>query len=165
MLKKLLKYLGYTLLGGLIIIQFFRPAKNIGSDQQDEDIVTVYKVPDDVQQLLKSTCYDCHSNNTNYPWYAEVQPIAWWLDDHVQEGKKELNFNRFASYSPRRQYRKLEEIVDEVKEGEMPLNSYTWVHREADLTPEQRAKITTWAEGVREVMRGMYPADSLQRKK
>ena len=164
-MRKILKYVGYALLGGLIIIQFFRPTKNIGSDQEDQDISTIYKVPDSVHQLLKSTCYDCHSNTTQYPWYAEIQPVAWWLDDHIQEGKKELNFNLFASYSPRRQYRKLEEIVDEVKEGEMPLDSYTWVHRDAKLTTEQRASITNWAEGVRETMRGMYPADSLQRKK
>lgn len=164
-MRKILKYVGYALLGGLIIIQFFRPTKNIGSDQQDEDIAMVYKVPDDVHQLLKSSCYDCHSNNTVYPWYAEIQPVAWWLDDHVQEGKKELNFNLFASYTPRRQYRKLEEIVEEVKEGKMPLDSYTWVHRDAKLTTEQRASITNWAEGVREMMRGMYPADSLKRKK
>lgn len=164
-MRKIFKYLGYALLGGLIIIQFFRPTKNIGSDQEDQDISTIYKVPDSVHQLLKSTCYDCHSNTTQYPWYAEIQPVAWWLDDHIQEGKKELNFNLFASYSPRRQYRKLEEIVEEVKEGEMPLDSYTWVHRDAKLTIEQRASITSWAEGVRETMRSMYPADSLQRKK
>lgn len=164
-MRKIFKYLGYVLLGGLIIIQFFRPTKNLGSDQEDQDISTIYKVPDSVHQLLKSTCYDCHSNTTQYPWYAEIQPVAWWLDDHIQEGKKELNFNLFASYSPRRQYRKLEEIVEEVKEGEMPLDSYTWVHRDAKLTIEQRASITSWAEGVRETMRSMYPADSLQRKK
>lgn len=164
-MRKILKYLGYVLLAGLVIIQFFRPTKNVGGDQQDLDVSTIYKVPDDVKQLLSEACYDCHSNNTRYPWYAEVQPIAWWLDDHIQEGKKELNFNQFADYSLRRQYRKLEEVIDEVKENKMPLESYTWVHGNAKLSVEQRAKITTWAESVRETMRKTYPADSLARKR
>ena len=95
-----------------IIIQFFRPVKNISEKVEAYHITTRYKVPDTVQQILKASCYDCHSNNTVYPWYAEVQPVAWWLNSHIEDGKRGLNFSEFMTYPIRRQYRKLEEVND-----------------------------------------------------
>ena len=104
----------------------------------------MYPVPENVEQILVKACNDCHSNSTVYPWYAEVQPIAWWLDDHVKDWKKHLNFNEFASYRLAKQYHKLEEVFDEVKGGEMPLESYTVVHRDAKLTDEERTILMDW---------------------
>ncbi|HOZ77164.1 MAG TPA: heme-binding domain-containing protein [Ferruginibacter sp.] len=151
----------------LVIIQFFHPDKNTDESTEAEanDISKVLNVPETVQNILQTSCYDCHSNNTNYPWYAELQPVAWWLNDHIVEGKGELNFNEFSTYSLRRQYHKLEEIIEQVKEGEMPLSSYTIIHKDAKLSTEQKASLHSWASASMDSMKAHYPADSLLRKK
>lgn len=165
MLKKILKRTFQILLLAFIVIQFFRPAKNIAEGISDKDISTIYKVPADVQSILKTSCNDCHSNNTVYPWYANIQPVAWWLDDHVKEGKSELNFSEFAGYRIRRQYKKMQEINEMVKEGEMPLDSYLWVHRDAQLNEQQKLTLANWATAIRDSIKANYPADSLVKKK
>jgi hypothetical protein len=146
-------------------MQFFRPTKNVSKAEQPNDIAKHYAVPADVNSLLEKACNDCHSNNTKYPWYAEVQPFAWWLYDHVQEGKHELNFNEFKSYRLRKQYHKMEEVVEQVKEGYMPINEYTWAHGDAKLSLEERQKITGWASAIMDTMKARYPIDSLISKK
>ena len=162
MLKKIL----YFLLIVLIIIQFFHPEKNIESNASSisNDISKVFPVPNNVQKILQNSCYDCHSNNTQYPWYAEIQPVAWWLNNHIEEGKKEINFNEFASYRPRRQYKKLEEIIEQITNNKMPLSSYTLIHREAVLNKEQKLALSVWAEVLIDQMKAKYPQDSLKRK-
>lgn len=151
----------------LVVIQFFQPDKNIDSsgDPETNDVSNAISVPDSVQNVLQKSCYDCHSNNTDYPWYAEVQPVGWWLNHHIDEGKTELNFNEFSTYSLRRQYKKLEEIAEQVKEDEMPLSSYTLIHKDAILSKEQKMLITSWASAAMDSMKAHYPADSLLRKK
>ncbi len=160
MFKKIL----LALLVVLIVLQAFRPEKNTSGNKQN-DISTLYPVPENVEQILVKACNDCHSNSTVYPWYAEVQPIAWWLDDHVKDGKKHLNFNEFASYRLAKQFHKLEEVFDEVKGGEMPLESYTVVHGDAKLTTEERNILLDWSVAVRDTMKARFPADSLIMKK
>jgi hypothetical protein len=144
MLKKVL--IGLLVL--LVVIQFIRPARNISSSNQPNDIAAHYPVPQNVQQTLKKACYDCHSNNTRYPWYANIQPVAWWLQDHINEGKKELNFSEFASYAPKKQARKLKKVASEVKEGEMPLNSYLWIHTDAVLNADEKEALINWATSL-----------------
>ncbi len=167
MIKKILKRILLLLLLAFVVIQFFRPAKDTASGPEAfaKDIATVHTVPADVQLIFQKACYDCHSNNTTYPWYSNIQPVAWWLDDHVKEGKKELNFSEFAGYSIRRKYKKLEEINKEVKEGEMPLESYTLIHTNAKLTDADKLAIANWTTSLRDSMKRVYPEDSLVRKK
>ena len=165
MLKTILKRFFQLLILALIVIQFFRPAKNKSEGISKNDISTLYPVPTDVQDILKTSCNDCHSNNTVYPWYAEVQPVAWWLNEHIEDGKKDLNFSEFASYRPRRQYKKLEEINELVKENEMPLNSYLWIHKDAKLSDQQKLTLANWVEATRDSLEARYPIDSLVRKK
>lgn len=129
----------------LVIIQFIRPAKNIDVATQPNDIAVVMAVPNDVNVILRKACYDCHSNNTNYPWYASVQPVYWWLNDHIEEGKKELNFSEFGTYKLKRKLKKFNEISGEVTDGEMPLKSYTWIHKEAKLTRQEANVLINWA--------------------
>jgi hypothetical protein len=160
MFKKLL----LALLVVLLVLQAFRPEKN-NSGYKENDISSLYPVPDNVEQILVKACNDCHSNSTVYPWYAEVQPIAWWLNDHVKDGKKHLNFNEFATYKLAKQFHKLEEVFDEVKGGEMPLESYTVVHRDAKLTVAERNILMDWSVAVRDSMKSRFPADSLIMKK
>ena len=154
-----------TLLVVLIVIQFFHPAKNISTVKSPNDIAVLHKVPVNVRTILDKACNDCHSNNTRYPWYNNIQPVAWWLDHHVQEGKGELNFNEFATYSLRKQYHKLEEVEELVKEGEMPLGSYTLIHTDARLTEQEKETLINWANSIRSEMKAKYPIDSLVRKR
>lgn len=158
MLKKVLLGLGIV----LIIIQFIRPDKNESNDLT-YDVSTKYEVPDDVSQLLQVSCNDCHSNKTEYPWYANVQPVAWWLNDHVVDGKRHLNFSEFTKMPIAIQNHKLEETIEMVEEKEMPLPSYTnfGLHKEANLSEEQRQKIIVWAKDQMTYLKKTYPADSL----
>jgi hypothetical protein len=133
----------------LVVIQFIRPDRNEGVAETDMDVTHFVNVPDNVMTVLQGSCYDCHSNRTNYPWYAEVNPVGWWLNNHVEEGKSELNFSDFAQYDIKRMDHKLEEVAEEVAEGHMPLPAYTWIHREAELSPEQVSLIKEWVAAER----------------
>ncbi len=165
MIKLVLKRIFQLLLIVFIVIQFFRPEKNISAEINSNDITTVYQMPEDVKTILKTSCYDCHSNNTIYPWYAEVQPVAWWLNEHIKDAKKDLNFSEFGTYRIRRKFRKLEEINDLVKKAEMPLKSYLILHGDAKLTDQQIVALTKWTNEVRDTIKATYPVDSLVRKK
>jgi hypothetical protein len=164
MAKKIFKWFFRLLLIAFIVIQFIRPEKNKAQGMSKNDISTLYPVPQDVQTILKTSCYDCHSNNTVYPWYAEVQPFAWWLNEHIVDGKKDLNFSEFAGYRIRKQYRKLEEINELVEKDAMPLNSYLWIHKDAKLNEQQKQTLAKWVDAVRDTIKANYPPDSLIRK-
>jgi hypothetical protein len=161
---RILKRILLILLIGFIIIQFFRPKKNIAEGPQPNNIANVYPVPENVKGILVKACNDCHSNNTRYPWYNNIQPVAWWLADHVDEGKQELNFDEFAAYRPRRQYNKLEQSKNLMEKGAMPLDSYTWIHKDAKLTDEEKKAVADWVNSTRAAMEAKYPMDSLVRK-
>lgn len=162
MVKKIL----FGLLAILVIIQFFRPDKNDANDQTFA-LAKKYQVPENVKQTLKVACNDCHSNLTKYPWYAEVQPVAWWLNDHVEHGKSDLNFSDFTNMPIAVQNHKFEEIIEKVEEHEMPLPSYTnfGLHAEANLTEEQRQMVINWAKAQMNYLKEKYPADSLIMKR
>ena len=158
MLKKFL--LGLVLV--LVVIQFFRPERNESNDQTYA-ITTKYTVPQEVDAILKVSCNDCHSNKTEYPWYANVQPVAWWLDEHVVDGKRHLNFSEFTNRPIAIQNHKLEEVIEMVEEKEMPMEEYTYLglHSEANLTDAQRQVLIDWAKSQMAYLKDNYPADSL----
>ena len=162
---KIIKTVLIILLVALIVIQFFRPAKNAGEEIAANQIAAVQNVPENVNQILKVSCYDCHSNTTQYPWYSRIQPVAWFLDDHIVGGKKELNFSEFGTYAIYRRYKKLKEIQKQVKEDEMPLYSYTLIHRDAILDTIQKTAVIEWTANAMKEMEAKYPADSLVRPK
>ena len=140
----------------------FRPEKNDSNDLTN-DISTKYEVPTGVNHLLQVSCNDCHSNKTEYPWYAKVQPVAWWLNDHVGEGKRHLNFSEFTNMPIAKQNHTFEEIVEMVEKQEMPLASYTnfGLHAEANLSDGQRKAIMDWAKEQMKNLKETYPAVSL----
>lgn len=138
------KKIGLAILLLFIGLQFIRPARNKSNAVQQADMIAGYNTPANVATLLKASCYDCHSNNTHYPWYANVQPIGWLLEKHVKDGKHELNFNEFTAYSKRRQLSKLKSIQNSIKDGSMPLSSYTMLHSEAKLSEDSKASIIEW---------------------
>jgi len=147
----------------LIVIQFIHPARNISKSEQPNKIAKAYAVPDSVRVILDKACLDCHSNNTRYVWYFKIQPIDWWLTHHINEGKDELNFDEFTNKPIRYQYNKLDESVKQVKEREMPIDSYLWIHKDAKLSDQEKSTFINWAESIRNEIKGKYPADSLKR--
>lgn len=165
-MRKYLRPTLLTLLAVLLLGQFYKPKKNLSGDDS-RHLSTKFPVPDEVGTVLKNACYPCHSNRTDYPWYSEVQPIALWLYNHVEGGKKHLNFSTFAGLPVAVQNHKFEETIEMVGEGNMPLKSYTnfGLHPEAKMTDAQRKLIMDWAQTQMDSIKARYPADSLVMKK
>jgi Haem-binding domain len=161
MIKKILLFL----LAAFIVIQFFHPKPNKAKGEQPNYIGKTFFIPGDVKTILGKACNDCHSNNTRYPWYSNIQPADWWMNGHIKNGKKHLNFDEYSNRSLRYQYHKMEETIEMVKEGDMPLNSYTWIHKDAILSPAEKNSLVNWANSVMDTMKSKYPLDSLVRKK
>jgi hypothetical protein len=157
MIKKIL----IGLLFVLIIIQFIKPEKNISGDTKN-DISIKYPMSDSVKLVFNKACADCHSNKTNYPWYASIQPVSFWLNDHIKDGKRHFNLNEFASYRIGKQNKKMEECIEQIKEGEMPLTSYTLIHKGAILTEAEKTTIINWCQNIIDTIHAKYPADSLK---
>jgi hypothetical protein len=143
------KKIGLGLLAVLVVIQFIRPTRNSSTTESPNEISKYYEVPADIHAILKKSCYDCHSNHTVYPWYTNIQPVGWWLQSHVNEGRGELNFEEFGTYEEKKAKHKFEEIEEVIQDGEMPLKSYTFIHRDTKLTPEQSASIAAWAGSLK----------------
>lgn len=138
-----------SLLAILVLIQFFRPEKNTAAELiSANDISKKYTVPENVHAILQQKCYDCHSNNTTYPWYYNIQPVAWWMAHHVEEGKDELNFSEFTTYPEKRANHKIEEISEAVNDEWMPLDSYIWIHSDAKITQQDKDLINAWIKGL-----------------
>lgn len=145
MKKKILS----SLLVIVVVIQFFRIDKNNPEVNKTDDFIEITNPPLEIATILKSTCYDCHSNETKYPWYSNVAPISWWVKDHINEGRDELNFSKWGTFKEKRKDHKLEEAYEMLEEGEMPLNEYTWTHSEANLTVEQTSLLVNWIKETR----------------
>jgi hypothetical protein len=165
MFKKVVKRTLLVLLAALVVIQFFHPERNKSEGPQPGYIGNAFAVPADVKVILSKACNDCHSNNTIYPWYTHIQPVHWFMDNHIRNGKKHLNFDIYTSRSLRYQYKKMDDLKEEVKEGGMPLDSYTWIHKDARLSEAEKNTLINWANSVMDDLKAKYPIDSLIRKK
>ena len=139
-----------ALLSCFVAIQFIQPVRNKTNDVLQSNLMHTYAVPDNVLALLQNSCYDCHSNNTRYPWYSFIQPGAWWMASHIRDGKAELNFSEFGKYSSRRQESKLKSVIDMIKDNSMPLASYIFLHRDARLNAEQKKILLDWLEIIKD---------------
>lgn len=148
-MKKILRLIGITLLFGFIVLQFFQPEKN-KSDTTQNHIFKQEQVPEQMQALLKAACLDCHSNNTKYLWYHNIVPVAWMVEEHVIDGKDELNFSEWGKMDVYDKITKLEEICQEVERGQMPLKSYKLMHPKAKLSDEQIAELCAWTSKLSE---------------
>lgn len=134
---KIVKIIVLVLLVAFVGIQFIPTTRNQSDTVPSTDFMVVHNVPETIQKKLQVSCYDCHSNNTQYPWYNKIQPAAWFLEDHIKEGKAELNFSEWDSLSNRRKKSKLRSIIKQIESGEMPLYSYTLIHKDAIFTKEE----------------------------
>ncbi len=141
---KVVKKIALVLLIVFVGIQFIPTSRNQSDTVPSIDFMRVNKVPENIQKKLEVSCYDCHSNNTQYPWYNKIQPVAWLLEDHIKEGKAELNFNEWDDLSNRRKNSKLKSIISQIEDGEMPLSSYTFIHRDATFSDTEKQEIIKW---------------------
>ena len=147
-MKKTLKWFFIVGLITLVGIQFIPADVNKQEVIFSSDIRNVYDVPDNVMNILETSCYDCHSNNTNYPWYSKVQPVRLLMDKHIREGKKELNFSEFGSYSERRKRNKIQSIGSQIEDGEMPLSSYMMIHDEAKISNSDKEVLSVFLNNL-----------------
>ena len=134
----------------LVGIQFIPTTRNQNSNVLPTDFMNTFNVPIEFRQMIKTSCYDCHSNNTKYPWYNKFQPVSWLLENHIKEAKAELNFSEFGEYSKRRQRSKLKSIINQIKEDEMPLFAYKLMHPKAKISEEGKSELLEWLSSLRE---------------
>jgi hypothetical protein len=149
MVKKLLKIVLIALVFGFVMIQFFRIDKTNPTVNAAETIEASVNVPPDIKLILGRSCNDCHTNQTIYPWYTNIQPSGWFMKDHIDDGRRELNFSVWSTYTAKRKSKKLEEICEQVESGAMPIPSYLWIHRDAVLRDGDAQALCDWAKGER----------------
>ena len=144
-MKKVLKIILAIVLFIFIAIQFYQPALNVDKGQvYTTDFTQVYKMPVEVKAMLQTSCYDCHSNNTKYVWYDYIQPARAIVENHIKNAKEDLNFNEWGTYTNRKQERLLNSIKEQIETKQMPLSSYTLMHKDAKLNDEQIKTLTNW---------------------
>ncbi|MBG6188128.1 MULTISPECIES: heme-binding domain-containing protein [Flavobacterium] len=150
-MKKIIKkilIIGFVI---FLLMQLYQPARNESYEQElTANFTKMYDVPKNVETILRTSCYDCHSNNTNYPLYSYIQPARFFMEEHIKDGKKDLNFNEFGKYSKRKQENKLEAIIKQIKSDEMPLASYTLLHKNAIVTPAQKEEVINWINKIKD---------------
>ncbi len=144
---KILKRVLIVLLIALVLLQFYRPEKNESEYREVASFETETQPSSEVKALLEGKCYDCHSNKTDYPWYAEVAPISLLIADHVEEGNEHFNVSEWDSYDAKKRDHKLDELIEEVEEGEMPEKGYALIH--GGITEEEKATLISWAQNAR----------------
>lgn len=150
-MKKALKIAAVVVALAFVVAQFFRPDRANPPVVQAETIQASMIVPADVQAVLTRSCADCHSNNTTYPWYSNVAPFSWFLADHIEHGRREINLSVWNTYSASRKEKKLTEICEQVESGEMPLPSYLWIHRDAALSDSEKKLLCDWSKASSEI--------------
>ena len=151
-MKKALKITLLILALIFVALQFFQIDKSNPPIVQAETLEAITIVPPAVSIIFGKACNDCHTNKTIYPWYAYVQPAGWMLKDHIDEGRRKLNFSKFATYDTNKRSKKLEDVCEQVQSAEMPLPSYTWIHRDAVLTDSEKQALCDWTNGVRTLL-------------
>lgn len=147
---KIIKKIAIALLVVFVGIQFFPSKRNQSDSVLVSDFLQLYNAPKQIENIIKVSCYDCHSNNTNYEWYHKIQPIGWLLENHIKVGKEDLNFSTFGEYSNRRKKGKLKSIISQIKKDEMPLWSYTLLHSNAKLSEKDQIELQEWLLNLRD---------------
>ncbi|WP_196892423.1 heme-binding domain-containing protein [Aureivirga marina] len=125
----------------LVIIQFFRPDKNTSNEVS---INKITDVPPHIEQILKTSCYDCHSNNTVYPWYSNIAPVSWIIANHVNDGKKHVNFDEWKTYNDNQRKHNIHDLEEVIMENSMPMSSYTILHKNAVLSDKDKKDLLEW---------------------
>jgi len=146
MLRKILKITIIVLLLGFIALQFVRPNFTNPPVVEAETVMASAPVPPDVAQIMRRSCFDCHSHETQYPWYSKISPFSWFLAGHIEDARREVNFSVWNTYPAQKKVRKLDEICEQVEKAEMPLPSYLWIHWDASLSKQDVQALCEWAK-------------------
>jgi hypothetical protein len=157
MWRKILKITLIVLALAVIVAQFIRPNFSNPPVVEAETLWASTQVPPDVQNVLARSCTDCHSNETVYPWYSKISPFSWFLADHIEDGRKELNLSVWNTYVAKKKVRKLEELCEQVGKHEMPLPSYLWIHRDAALSDNEAALLCGWTKAESDRIKSENP--------
>jgi len=144
------KIFGLIIVFLLVLIQFVPAGLPDTIAENENDLLYNNQIPEQVAVILKTSCYDCHSNETNYPWYSYVAPVSWLVGKDIREGREELNFSEWESLSKIDKAKHLDNIIDEVSDGDMPMNIYTIIHTDAKLSSEEIEQLANWAEDYAE---------------
>ena len=145
-MHKPVRFVCILLVGGFVLIQFFQPERNHGTIDPEIDLLTYSTIPDSLANILMNSCYNCHSNRTNYPWYSYIAPVSWMLQRHVDRGKKELNMSNFGDLEKSQKIGVLADLCDVIESGSMPLKSYLIIHRNARITDSETELFCDWTE-------------------
>ena len=145
-MKRAVKWAGIGLAAVLVVIQFFQPEKNMGPVDPAEDLLMLTSPPEHLAELIKNSCYDCHSNQTVYPWYSKIAPVSWYLRKHIKEGKEDLNASEYGSMEKADKIKLLVDFCEVVETGKMPMVSFTLIHKAARLSPEDKEAMCIWSE-------------------
>lgn len=148
--RGLIRIVLFIIMGVFVLIQFIPNELPKNKADNPNDIIANGPASIEVGKILKTSCYDCHSNEVNYPWYSYVAPVSWLIAHDVEEGREELNFSEWTSFDQKRMIKKLEEMAEEIEEKKMPLSYYTTLHGNAELTSEQRELLIQWTRELRE---------------
>tara|TARA_B100000508_G_scaffold141062_1_gene145772 strand:- start:11655 stop:12053 length:399 start_codon:yes stop_codon:yes gene_type:complete len=132
----------------MVLIQFIRVEYTNPPSKPENDLIAITNPPEEVQKILKSSCYHCHSNNTVWPWYSQIAPASWWIKHHVDEGRRHFNFSEWHEMDARHVERFVEEAEYEVLEGDMPLPPFTLMHKGTKLTEQQKDVLITWLSSL-----------------
>ena len=149
-MRKLIKIIAVILIVAFAVLQVFQIDKTATPIVQGDTLEAAVAVPPDIALILGRSCNDCHTNNTMYPWYSNIQPVGWFLKDHIDDGRRHLNLSVFNTYTPKKKAKKLEEICDEVESREMPLPSYLWIHWDSALRDGDAKALCDWANQEKE---------------
>lgn len=139
---------GYVKKGLLVLVGLLMAIQFVPVDRSNPAVGEEVQAPPEVMAVLERSCYDCHSNETDWPWYSHVAPVSWLLAGHVKEGREHANFSTWGSIEPGRLGHHAEEIREQLEEGDMPLKSYVLIHRNASLTEQDVATVVAWARSV-----------------
>jgi hypothetical protein len=148
-MKKYFRIIFVILVALFVIIQFFQPERNRG-EITAAHLMEQEMLDDEIKTVLKNACLDCHSNQTTYLWYHKIAPVSWMINQHITDGKAELNLSEWGNWEPLDQIGALDNMADEIKSGEMPLKPYVLMHPKAKLTEEQKEQFYAWAEKLSE---------------
>ena len=134
-----------------LIIQSISIDKTIAPANLTKDFISLTAANSEITTMLKSSCYDCHSNQPSYPWYTNIAPVSWWIKHHINEGREHLNFSIWGTYKEKRKNHKLDECIEMIEEGEMPMSSYTLMHSDAKLSDAQKMQLIEFFKSLKSV--------------
>jgi len=153
-MKKTLKLLALIIIAFVVLIQLYRPDRYTTSEITSDHVTKVLNVPENVQTILKRSCFDCHSNQTRWPWYSGVAPVSWFVISDVSRGRAKMNFSEWGKYSKNKQSIKLDNICDEISQGDMPLKQYLYIHKDAVLSQQEKDILCSWAKEQSQKLEG-----------